>query len=300
MEKGCRLLGANDATNLDKRQLSDAENEPPISLLCSTYVPEEHRIRDTAHIAGNRVLTFAQILKYNTFPLADILSEFLAIGEEGMGCPVELEFSVNFPQNKTDKPQFAVLQLRPMTARAELETVTISNEEIKKSFCFSENALGNAIKKNITDIIYVKPAAFDPARTPEIAREIGQLNKWMLQQDRKYVLIGPGRWGSADRWLGIPVEWADICNVEAIVETAFAQFKAEPSQGSHFFHNITTMGINYISVSNDKKAFIDWNWVTSLPIDKESKYVSHIQLAKPIVIKVDGRKLQAVMYAEPE
>ncbi len=298
MEKGCRLLGASDATNLDKRELSDAENESPIARLCSTYVPEEHRIRDTAHIAGYRVLSFAQILKYNAFPLADILSKFLVIGEEGMGCPVELEFSVNFPENKAAKPQFAVLQLRPMTAHAELETVSIRNEEIKKSFCFSENALGNAVKKNITDIIYVKPSAFDPTKTLEIAREIGELNKWMLQEDRKYILIGPGRWGSADRWLGIPVEWADICNVEAIVETAFGQFKAEPSQGSHFFHNITTMGINYISVLNDKEAFIDWDWIISLPINKESRYVSHIHLDKPIVIKVDGRKLQAVMYVE--
>jgi hypothetical protein len=298
MEKGCRMLSANDATNLDKRDLSDAANELPILSLCSTYMPEEHRIRDTAHIAGYPVLTFAQILKYNTFPLADILSRFLTIGEEGMGCPVELEFSVNFTANKASKAQFAVLQLRPMTARAELETVTISNEEIIKSFCFSEKALGNAVKKNISDILYVKPDTFDPSQTLEIAREIGEINKGMVQENRKYVLIGPGRWGSADRWLGIPVEWADICNVEAIVESAFDQIKAEPSQGSHFFHNITTMGINYISVSTDKESFIDWGWLTSLPVDKESKYVAKIHLAKPITIKVDGRKLRCVMYTE--
>jgi hypothetical protein len=293
----CRLLGVNDADNLDKRELSDAENEWPVQQLSSTYIPDEHRIRDTVNMAGHRVLTFAQILKYNAFPLADILSEFLAIGEEGMGCPVELEFSVNLPQHKPAKPQFAVLQLRPMTARAELETVTIDNEEIKNAFCFSDNALGNAVKKHIADIIYVKPHAFDPSKTPVIAREIGEMNQWMMQENRKYILIGPGRWGSKDRWLGIPVEWADISNVEAIVETAFEQFKAEPSQGSHFFHNITTMGINYISVSNEKKAFIDWNWLTSLPINKELKYVSQVTLNHPLIIKVDGRKLQGVMYA---
>jgi hypothetical protein len=298
MEKACRVLGANDADSLDKRELSDAENEAPISRFCSIYVPEEHRIRDTAHIAGYPVLTFAPILKYNDFPLADILSRFLAIGEEGMGCPVELEFSVNFPVNTAAKPQFAVLQLRPMTARAELETVTISDEEIKKSFCFSENALGNAVKKNISDIIYVKPDTFDSAKTIEIAREIGEINKAMLQENRKYVLIGPGRWGSADRWLGIPVGWAEICNVEAIVETAIDQIKAEPSQGSHFFHNITTMGINYISVSTDRKSFIDWEWITSLPVNGETSHVAHIQLEKPIIIKVDGRKLRCVMYTE--
>jgi hypothetical protein len=244
------------------------------------------------------VLTFAQVLKYNAFPLADIISEIMAIGEEGMGCPVELEFSVNFPQKKDAAPQFALLQMRPMTARAELTTVTVTDADIKHAFCFSDNALGNAIKKNIIDLVYIKPAAFDPAKTMEIAREIGKINKTMMQQDHKYVLIGPGRWGSADRWLGIPVEWADICNVDAIVETAFEHFKAEPSQGSHFFHNITTMGINYLSVSTDKKGFVDWDWITALPVAEEYNYVAHARLEKPITIKVDGRKLTGVMLAE--
>lgn len=298
LEKGCRLLGVNDSANLDKRELSDAESEFPVQFLCSTYVPEEHRIRDTSHIPGHRVLTFAQVLKYNAFPLADIIFEIMAIGEEGMGCPVELEFSVNFPQKKDAAPQFALLQMRPMTARAELTTVTVTDEDIKQAFCFSDNALGNAIKKNIIDLVYIKPAAFDPAKTMEIAREIGMINKTMMQQNHKYVLIGPGRWGSADRWLGIPVEWADICNVDAIVETAFEHFKAEPSQGSHFFHNITTMGINYLSVSTDKKGFVDWDWITALPVAEEYNYVAHARLEKPITIKVDGRKLTGVMVAE--
>ena len=150
-----------------------------------------------------------------------------------------------------------------MTARAELEVVDISDEEIENAFCYSSNALGNAHKGDITDIVYVKPDVFDPAKTIEIAREIGEINKYFSQNDRKYLLIGPGRWGSADRWLGIPVDWTDICNVDVIAETTSDALNAEPSQGSHFFHNITTMGINYISVSEKNGGFFKGEWLTS-------------------------------------
>ncbi len=295
LEKTCSMLSINDTSHLDKREISDAEKEYPVSFLSSTYIPNEHRIRDTSHVPGHRVITFSQILKYNSFPLPDILNEFLTIGQKGMGCPVELEFSVNLSQNQDTQPTFALLQLRPMTARADLEVVDISNEEIEKAFCYSSNALGNAHKGNITDIIYVKPDTFDPAKTIEIAREIGEMNKYLAQEDRKYLLIGPGRWGSADRWLGIPVDWADICNVDIITETESERLNAEPSQGSHFFHNITTMGINYISVSEKDGGFFKGDWLTSLPAKEESAHVRYVALDKPITIKVDGRASRCVM-----
>jgi len=295
LEKTCSMLSINDTSHLDKREISDAENEYPVSLLSSTYIPNEHRIRDTSHVPGHRVITFSQILKYNSFPLSDILNAFLTIGQKGMGCPVELEFSVNFSQQKDTPPTFALLQLRPMTARAELELINISDEDIEKAFCYSTNALGNAQKGDITDVVYVKPDAFDPAKTMEIAREIGEMNKLFSQKDRKYLLIGPGRWGSADRWLGIPVDWIDICNVDVIMETTSAHLKAEPSQGSHFFHNISTMGINYISVSEKEDDFFKGDWLTELPTQKESTYVRYVTLDKPITIKVDGRSSRCVM-----
>ena len=143
---------------------------------------------------------------------------------------------------------------------------------------------------------YVKPETFDPARTIEIAREIGAMNNILLQEDRKYLLVGPGRWGSADRWLGIPVGWADICGVGAIAETTSAQIRAEPSQGSHFFHNITTMGISYINVSDSNGDFFDWDWLTAIPTRHTSKYVAHVKLDKAMTIKVDGRKSCCVMF----
>ena len=295
LEKTCSMLSINDTSHLDKREISDAENEYPISYLSSTYIPNEHRIRDTSHVPGHRILTFSQILKYNAFPLSDILNTFLSIGQKGMGCPVELEFSVNLSPNQETPPMFALLQLRPMTARAELESVDISDKEVQKAFCYSSNALGNVHKGDITDIVYVKPEAFDPAKTIEIAREIGDMNKYFAQADRKYLLIGPGRWGSADRWLGIPVEWADICNVDVIMETTSTHLNAEPSQGSHFFHNITTMGINYISVSEKEGGFFKGEWLSDLKAQKESTHVRHVAMDKPVIIKVDGRTSRCVI-----
>jgi hypothetical protein len=245
---------------------------------------------------GYRVLTFAQVLKYEQFPLAAVLSEVLDLGQKGMGCPVELEFSINMHQNRDQKSEFAFLQLRPMTARAELLQVKISDDEIDRSFCVSSHALGNAEKNDMSDILFVKPDAFDPAKTPQIAREIGELNAGLLSESRKYLLVGPGRWGSADRWLGIPVSWAEICGVGAMVETSSAELKADPSQGSHFFHNITTLGITYATILDKAPDFIDWNWLTSQPVVNETAHIGNIQLDKPFILKVDGRSSKCVMY----
>lgn len=290
------IIEFDEEAALEKREVTDAVEETPVELLASIYVSKEHRIRDTTHIPGHRVLTFAQVLKYKLFPLAEILVEAQKMVHEGMGCPVELEFSVNLCQGKLDKPEFAFLQARPMTVGTELMEVNISKEEITRAFCFSNHALGNVEKDDIADIIYVKPDVFDPGRTLEIAREIGKMNSQLVAEGRKYLLIGPGRWGSADRWLGIPVRWSEISGVDAIVEAASAKLKAEPSQGSHFFHNITTLGINYITVSEDGDDFLDWGWLTSLPVATATFYVAHLKLDKPFTLKVDGRKSRSVMY----
>jgi hypothetical protein len=286
-----------DAT-IEKREVSDAAEEPPVKLLASTYIPEEHKIRDTFQMTGYPVLTFAQVLKYQAFPLADILAAVLGAGHQGMGCPVEIEFSVNLSSAKGGKPEFALLQIRPMSARTEHLKVDIRDEEIKRAFCYSGNALGNAEKTDIADIVFVKPEDFDPGRTVEIARDIGKINSQLVSMDRKYLLIGPGRWGSADRWLGIPVNWTEIRGVDAIIETTFSRLKADPSQGSHFFHNITTLGINYISISEHGEDFLNWKWLTSQPAATETSFVTHVKLDKAFTLKVDGRKSRCVMYMD--
>ena len=172
----------------------------------------------------------------------------------------------------------------------------IIEEEIKAAFCYSSHALGNAEKTDLADIVYVKPDGFDPSKTPAVAQEIGKLNAGLVKEGRRYLLIGPGRWGSADRWLGIPVSWAEICGVGAMIETSSPHLKADPSQGSHFFHNITSLGINYVTVSTSNEDFLNWKWLTSLPVTNQTKFVAHVKLEKPFVLKVDGRSSQCVMF----
>ncbi len=300
MDGSSASLSTDEDAHLAKREVSDAGEEPAVKMLASTYLPEEHRIRDTTLIPGYRVLTFAPVLKFNQLPLADMLSDALALGEKGMGCPVELEFSVNWSKRTAEKPQFAFLQLRPMTARAESGQVTIRDEERAQAFCHSDKALGNAIKEDMADILYVRPDTFDAAQTVQIAKEIGRFNARLVKEERNYLLIGPGRWGSADRWLGIPVTWADISGVGAIVESVSDKLTADPSQGSHFFHNITTMGINYITLSGGAKGELDWDWLQAQPAADQSEHVTHIRLPVNLVLKVDGRSAQCVILLPKE
>ena len=297
MEMDDLQLGLHEDVTLKKLQASAAADELPMQVLASTYIPEEHRIRDSANSPGYRVLTFAQILKHNLFPLASVLEAVLALGQEGMGCPVEMEFSVNLRKDPRAPADFAILQIRPMTARAEELIVDIRSKDIERAFCHSSNALGNTYDRKMYDIVYVKPQDFDPAHTTDMVAEIGRMNANLLKQNAPYLLIGPGRWGSADKWLGIPVTWPDICGVGAIIETALPQLKAEPSQGSHFFHNITTLGISYINVGANQKDFLDWDWLTAIAPVEESRFIAHVKLEHPLTLKVDGRVSKCVIYA---
>jgi hypothetical protein len=289
-------LDIAEDTNLAKRELADAAADPPVRSLSDYFLHSENRIRESYDPAGHPVLTFAPVLKYDLFPLAPMLDDVLTLGQEGIGSPVELEFAVNLKACSGGPPEFVLLQLRPMTARPELLQVDIRAEEVRRAFCVSSQALGNGEKTEIADIVFVKPEAFDAGRTPEIAREIGQLNAALMAEQRKYLLIGPGRWGSADRWLGIPVSWAEICGVGAMVETTAAELKADPSQGSHFFHNITTLDITYCTVNPDKGDRLDWAWLGARLRAAETRYVARVRLEEPFVIKADGRSSRCVMF----
>ncbi|MCP4747695.1 MAG: hypothetical protein GY874_16395 [Desulfobacteraceae bacterium] len=281
-------LGLDDGATLVRREVNSAFDEPSVSRLSSTYVPEEHRIRDTIEIPGVRVLTFASVLKYGEFPLSGILQSILKLGQEGMGRPVEVEFSVNLPADKQKVAEFAILQMRPMTARASWAEVTIEKDDIKNAICYCERAMGNACQ-TIRDILYVNPATFKAAQTRQVARQVARLNANLENQGRKYILIGPGRWGSEDPWLGIPVQWADISGVGAVIETMSAELKAEPSQGSHFFHNLTALGISYLCVTDCKPDFFNWSWLTGQAVLQSHSYVTHTRLSEPLLLKVDGR-----------
>jgi len=276
------------------------ETNRTLRNLFSSFVAEDHRIRDSFLSNTQHVLTFSNILKYNDYPLSGLLAALLEIGQAGMGAPVEMEFAVNFPdeQNLNErrtKPELVILQIRPMVINRRNVNIRIEQNEIKHAFCFSDNALGNGMIEDIHSIVFVKPDAFDPARTVEIASEIGKINKLLVEKQEKYLLIGPGRWGSADRWLGIPVSWKDISGVGVIIETASDQVQADPSQGTHFFHNITSLGIGYLTVANQGQGFLDEQWLENLPVQQETTFLRHATLQNPMMIKIDGKASRAVI-----
>jgi len=284
----------DDAT-LTKLEIDKVLDHDPVKFLSSTYIPEDHRIRDVVPTSGRPVLTFARVLKYKSFPLSEIVSELLEIGRKGMGGAVEIEFAVNMAFTAHQKAEFFLLQIRPMAQGVQHEDVEISDREIAEAFCFSKNAMGNGVFQDIVNIVFVDPDRFDPARTVEIAAEIGRINRQLSRQEQKYLLVGPGRWGSADRWLGIPVGWNDISGVGAIIETSYDKLKADPSHGTHFFHNITSLGISYITVIENGEDFIEWPWLKSLPPKTETAFLKHLKLDAPLTVKVDGRKSRAVL-----
>ena len=287
---------------LVKLDLNDATDHPVIRQLCSTFHFQDNRIRDSFSNKGFPVLTFASILKYNSFPLTEILEEVTRLGCQWMGTSVEVEFAVNLPLGEDEKADFSLLQIRPMGQYTQNLGVKIGQKEIKKAFCYSERSLGNGEYEGIYDLVYVDPDTFDAAQTVEIAAEVNKINSLFNSTNQKYVLIGPGRWGSADRWLGIPVVWNDISNAGVIVETTIESIKADPSQGSHFFQNITSLGISYITVSNKGKDFIDYEYFKCTQCDTTTRFLKHIRFDNPIKILVDGKTSQSVMmpYEENE
>jgi sporulation protein YlmC with PRC-barrel domain len=213
-----------------------------------------------------------------------------------MGCPVEMEFSINLSPAKNGKSDFFFLQMRPMVAEEERFEVQITQQEIEKAFCYSSQALGNGKNEEMADIVYVKPEDFKPDATSQMAEEVGQINDVLLRDKRPYLLVGPGRWGSFDRWLGIPVKWKNISGVGAIIELRNEKLRADPSQGSHFFQNITSLGIHYITVTEGSKDYFNWEWVASLPAVHETKFLKHVRVESPFVLKIDGRKSQCVIF----
>jgi hypothetical protein len=280
---------------LAKLSVDEIKDCPALAMLSSTYIPEENRIRDTTMVPGQRIITFFNILKYGTIPLPELLFDILQMGSKGMGSPVEIEFALNLPTNKDHKPELSLLQIRPMAHCRQFMDIEITMDEIRNAFCYSSMALGLNKCQGIRDIVFVKPSDFDPSATLEIAAEIGQINGKLLNEKRRYLLVGPGRWGSADRWLGIPVRWNDIAGVGAMVEASLEKLKADPSQGSHFFHNITSLGISYLTISDNDNDFLDWDWLQSLPKENETRYLKHVKLGNILNIKIDGKKSHAVI-----
>lgn len=292
---------ADGRDHVVRRQITDAATEAPVQMLAGTYVLAEHRIKDTTLIEGPRVLTFAGVLKYDLFPLSKVLVKLLSAGETALDVSVEMEFAVDLADAKSETPpRFHLLQMRPMTASKANATVTIRPEEIEQALCHTRHAMGNEPQQFISDIVYIKPDLFDPGKTRTIAQQVSEINAHFEGSGKHYLLVGPGRWGTADPWLGIPVRWADISNVAAIVETVSEKLNAEPSIGAHFSHNLVSLGISYLNIVRREPDHFNWPWLTDQIVVRETDYVSHVHLPKPIVLKVDGRTSSGVIIKHRE
>ena len=280
-------------TMIEKVEIDEAASHYAVIKLASTFSAEDARLRDSFTGDGYPVITFASILKFEEVPLGKILSKLLEIGEKGMGCPVEIEFAVNLVESQ--KPCFYLLQIRPMIVAQNRVTVQLTEGDRHAAWCYSDMTMGQSQKKLVHSIIYVKPGSFDTAKTREIAREIEHLNATLKDLDKKYLLIGPGRWGSSDRWLGIPIKWSSITQAHTIIEMSSAKLHVEPSQGSHFFHNITSLGINYLVIPAKGESYIDMNWLDSQPAAIETEYLRYIETKEAALLKIDGKVSRGVI-----
>ena len=286
------LLEGDECT-LARMSIKEAEKHGSLQHLASVWDYQNNRMVDGLSAKGLRVITFADILKYNYFPLAKIIEQILEIGEKAMGIPVEIEFAVDLTKDEKNqiKPTFYVLQIRPLTIN--IQEISIDPDTINKDslFLYTENGLGNGIIKDIYDVIYIDPDKFDKTKTVLMREEISYLNEKMKKEDREYILIGPGRWGSRDQFLGIPIKWADIYKAKIIIETSFDGFIVDASQGTHFFHNLVAMNVGYFHIPYGSSTdFISWDWLNKQNIIEKTNYFIHVRMDQPVVVKMDGRK----------
>jgi len=280
--------------------LDAAEADGTLDAVGSTYSADNHAIYDGLSRPGARVVTFAPMLKYNLFPLAQVLEVLVRSGEEALGNPVEIEFAVRLPRAEQDAAEFGFLQIRPLTLARDPQDLAIADIDLTQVICKSTKVLGNGRMENLFDIVVVDSQRFERSRSREVAEAVAHFNAKLSGDGRPYLLIGVGRWGSNDPWLGIPVEWDEISGARAIVEAGFRDFRVTPSQGSHFFQNLTAFQIGYFTVNPDAgEGFLDWQWLAQQPEIEEEGCVRHLQLGQPLRIVMNSRTSQGVIF-KPE
>jgi len=287
----------DDTVNLLNLRIKDAENDNALKLVASTFDYESNQIKEGTMGEGKRIITFSQLLNHGTFPLAEILQEVLEIGQREMNKPVEIEFAVNLDMPKGEHKVFSLLQIRPIAGRD--ETIHIKPEDIRQEdmLLISNMALGNGIIKGIHDFVYVKPREFDASRSQEIARRLEILNDRFVNEKKNYILVGPGRWGSSDPWLGIPVRWPQISASRVIVESGLENYRIDPSQGTHFFQNLTSFRVGYFTINPFiRDGFYNLEFLDAQPAAYEDEYLRHVHFEKQIRIEIDGKKNFGVVF----
>ena len=279
----------NEDKNLSSFNLKIAEKDGSLKWSGSVVSNEDNIIRDTLSQNGTRVITFTPILKWSMFPLVDILNDLLEMGKDSLGCEVEIEFAVNIFEDQNKSPEFSLLQIKPMVMGGSRELINMDNETSKSILCNSKVTLGDGFIDSVQHIVFVDPKRFRSANTKAIAKEIHQFNNIMVNES-PYILVGPGRWGSADPWLGIPVRWEQISGASAIIEIGIKDFPVDPSFGSHFFQNVTSMRLGYFTIDNNSKdESFDYNWLKKQKVVKNKKFTTCYKLERPLRIKIDGQ-----------
>ncbi|WP_165156738.1 PEP/pyruvate-binding domain-containing protein [Parabacteroides sp. ZJ-118] len=291
-----KALSVDDAFNLVKLGLKDADAEGSLKYIVSTYDPCDQIIRDGYYPGGRKILSFVNILQHDVFPLADTLDQILRIGQQEMGRPVEIEFAVNMDPSDHTRAAFYLLQIRPIVDNKEIMDEDLASVKNEETILSSTSVLGHGIVNDVQDIIYVKTGAFNSSNNQLIAYEIEKMNRSFTDQEKGYVLVGPGRWGSSDPWLGIPVKWPHISNARVIVECGLENYRVDPSQGTHFFQNLTSFGVGYFTVNPFKgDGWFDEAFLNAQPAVEETEYLRHIHFEAPIMIKMDGKKSLGVV-----
>lgn len=282
-------LFAGEMASIAEVPVSEATEDRWLRLLASTWDVDDARFVPGVSGHGPRIIDFANILKNDAIPFASAISMILDVGSRSMGTPVEIEYALNF-NDAHEKPALYILQIKPLIKAEDKMTVDLDSIDKKDCFLYSSYAMGNGRRQNVRDIIWVDPKTFDRSQTQEMASEIEILNNVCKQQGQRYILIGPGRWGTRDRWLGVPVAFSQIAKAALIAEVDLPDFVVDSSLGSHFFHNLTSLNIGYMKIGRDEtKSFIDWDWLESLPIVKRTTHCVWSQAPLPLDIQMDGR-----------
>jgi hypothetical protein len=279
-----------------KFDLAAAERDGTLALTASTYSPENGAVYDGLSRPGTRLVTFAPLLKHGFFPLADLARAILDVGGDGMARPVEIEFAASLEAPPGRPKEFGVVQIRPLVLSPEAADLDLGELAPAELVCRSSRVLGHGEIDHVRDLVVVDFQRFDRARSAEVAQEVRRFNAELVAQGTPYVLVGVGRWGSKDPWLGIPVTWDQIAGARVIVEAGFRDFKVEPSQGSHFFQNVTAFQVGYFTVNEQPEdGFVDWAWLAAQPAVAERGVVRHLRLAAPMRIRMNARRREGVI-----
>uniref|UniRef100_A0A832I404 Histidine kinase n=1 Tax=Eiseniibacteriota bacterium TaxID=2212470 RepID=A0A832I404_UNCEI len=286
-----------DAMRETRLGLEVAERDGTLTAVGSTYLPENHAVWDGLSRPGVRLVTFAPVLKHGVFPLADIIALLLELGSRGMNHPAEIEFAVRLARGADEPHDFGFLQMRPLTVLRETEAMDVEGIDPAALLVRSPRVLGHGSISDLHDAVVVDVHRYDRSRSREVAADVARINARLTAEGRSYVLIGVGRWGSTDPWLGIPVTWDQISGARVIVESGFRDVHVTPSQGSHFFQNLTSFGVGYFTVNADLgEGFVDWAWLAEAPAVEERGVVRHLRFDAPMVARMNGRRTEGVIY----